>query len=89
MHLQLISNSSPTINEHLSLIKAIQELIGRDWLIQMNHIYWEANAAADFLATYSLSFPVGLHYFQSPPSNMLNILNNDVSGVAHSRLVLP
>ncbi|KAH9804404.1 putative ribonuclease H protein [Citrus sinensis] len=86
--LQLVSNSNPTINEHLSLITAIQELIGRDWLIQMNHIYREANAAADFLATYSLVFPVGLHYFQSPPLNLLTILNNDVSGVAHSRLVL-
>ena len=55
----------------------------------MNNIYREANAAADFLATYSLAFPVGLHYLQSPPLNLLNILNNDVSGVAHSRLVLP
>ena len=86
--LQLVSPSSPIINEHFSLIQAIQELLRRDWFIQVKHIYWEANKATYFLTTYSFSFPLGLHCFQSIPLDMFSILNNDVSGVAHSRLVL-
>ncbi|KAH9771139.1 putative ribonuclease H protein [Citrus sinensis] len=33
--LQLVSHSSPIINEHFSLIQVIQELLRRDWLIQV------------------------------------------------------
>ena len=87
--MKLISSSNPPINEHFTLIQEIQALLGRDWLTKVEHIYREANEAADFMASYSFSFSLGLHRFQSIPQNMLSILINDVHGVAHSRLVLP
>ena len=87
--MKLISNSNPPINEHFTLIREIQALLRRDWLTKVEHIYREANEAADFLASYSFSFPLGLYCFQSIPPNMLSILLNDVHGVAQSRLVLP
>ncbi|KAK9190090.1 hypothetical protein WN943_018691 [Citrus x changshan-huyou] len=87
--MKLISNLNPPINEHFTLIQEIQALLRRDWLTKVEHIYREANEAADFLASYSFSFSLGLHCFQSIPPNMPSILIKDVHGVAHSRLVLP
>ena len=87
--MKLISNPNTLVNEHFFLIKAIQDLLWRDWLIKVDHIYREANEATYFLASYSFSFSLGLHYFQSIPLNMLSILINDVHGVSHPRLVLP
>ena len=76
------------VNEHHSLIPAIRELLSRDWVVQVNHIYREANIAADFLASSSLSCPLGLQLLPVAPPNLQSILRNDVSGVAHSRLVV-
>ncbi|KAH9660960.1 putative ribonuclease H protein [Citrus sinensis] len=86
--MKLISNSNPPINEPFTLIQEIQALLRRDWLTKVEHIYREANEAADFLASYNFSFSLGLHCFHSIPPNMLSILINDDHGVANSRLVL-
>ena len=59
--MQLVSSSNTLVNEHFTLIQAIKNLLRRDWLIKVDHIYREANAAADFPVTYSFSFPLGLH----------------------------
>ncbi|KAK9217108.1 hypothetical protein WN943_005733 [Citrus x changshan-huyou] len=40
----------------------IRELMRRDWRIQIDHIYREANSAADFLSTHALSLAVGIEY---------------------------
>lgn len=85
--LQLVSNLNTPVNEHFTLIQAIRNLLRRDWFIKVEYIYREANAAVDFLAFSSFSFPFGLHCFQAIPSNIISILNNDVYGVAHSHLI--
>ena len=54
----------------------------------MEHVYKEANSAADFLASYSLITPIGLHVLLSPPLAIFSLLCNDTYGIAHSRLVL-
>ncbi|KAL9457182.1 hypothetical protein AB3S75_006260 [Citrus x aurantiifolia] len=85
---QILENPTTPVNEHHSLILAIRELISRDWVVKVNHIYREANIAADFLASFSLSCPLGLQVLTVAPPNLQSILRNDVSGVAHSRLVV-
>ena len=54
----------------------------------MEHVYREANSAVDFLASYSLTTPIGLHVLLSPPPAIVGLLCNDTYGIAHSRLVL-
>ncbi|KAH9750277.1 putative ribonuclease H protein [Citrus sinensis] len=85
---QILENPTTPVNEHHSLILAIRELLSRDWIVGVNHIYREANIAADFLASFSLSFPLGLHFLTKAPPSLQCILNNDVAGVAPSRLVV-
>ncbi|CAN0838514.1 hypothetical protein LINGRAHAP2_LOCUS2194 [Linum grandiflorum] len=48
-------------HQHASLILQIQELIRRDWDVQINHIYREGNCLADYLAGRGHSLPVGTH----------------------------
>ncbi|KAL9419862.1 hypothetical protein AB3S75_037595 [Citrus x aurantiifolia] len=85
---QILENSTTPVNEHHSLILAIRELLSRDWVVKVNHIYREANIVTDFLASFSLSFPLGLQLLTVAPPNLQRILNNDMSGIAHSRLVV-
>ena len=54
----------------------------------MEYVYREANSAADFLSSYSLTKPIGLHVLLSPPPDIVGLLCNDAYGIAHSRLVL-
>lgn len=48
------------------LINAKKEHINRDWQISLNHIYREANFAADFMANISSSLPFGFHRYHNP-----------------------
>ncbi|KAH9723967.1 putative ribonuclease H protein [Citrus sinensis] len=75
-------------NEDAILVKAIRELLARDWIIHMEHVYKEANSVADFLASYSLTTPIGLNVLLSPPPAIVGLLCNYAYGIAHSRLVL-
>ncbi|KAH9779858.1 putative ribonuclease H protein [Citrus sinensis] len=84
----LLEMAHPSTNEDAILVKAIRELLARDWIIHMEHVYKEANSVADFLASYSLTTPIGLHVFISPPPAIVGLLCNDAYGIAHSRLVL-
>ena len=78
----------PSANEDAILVKAIRELLARDWIIHMEHVYKEANSVADFLASYSLTTPIGLNVLLSPPPAIVGLLCNYAYGIAHSRLVL-
>lgn len=48
--------------------------------MQVNHIYREAKAA-DFLASFSLSYPLGLQLLTVAHPNLQRILHNDMSGL--------
>ncbi|KAH9716124.1 reverse transcriptase domain-containing protein [Citrus sinensis] len=85
----LVTMASVPDNENATLIKAIRDLLERDWSVQLKHVYREANYAADFLASYSLNSPIGFHVLLSPPPEIVGLICKDAYGVAHSRLVLP
>ncbi|KAL9418011.1 hypothetical protein AB3S75_040918 [Citrus x aurantiifolia] len=76
-------------NAHFSLITAIKELMNRQWLITIKHIYREANFAADSMAKLAGSLPLGLHVFENPPENLGYWLCNDIYGTSIPRSVLP
>ncbi|KAL9437497.1 hypothetical protein AB3S75_023376 [Citrus x aurantiifolia] len=85
---QLLKMDSVSDTENAALIKTIRELLERDWSVHLEHVYREANYAADFLASYSLNSPIGLHVLNSPPTEIVGILCKDAYGIAHPRLVL-
>ncbi|KAH9666870.1 reverse transcriptase domain-containing protein [Citrus sinensis] len=84
---QIIRENNAHVNEISNIIEMIRELMRRDWRIQIDHIYREANSAADFLSTHALSLLVGVHFLHSAPLGLRSILYLDMYGVAHSRFV--
>ncbi|KAL9416422.1 hypothetical protein AB3S75_039586 [Citrus x aurantiifolia] len=84
----LLERAHPSADENAILVKVIQELFAHDWIVHMEHVYREANSDADFLTSYSLTTPIGLHVLLSPPPAIFGLLCNDTYGIAHSWLVL-
>ncbi|CAN1807017.1 Putative ribonuclease H protein At1g65750 [Linum perenne] len=64
---QLLSNPADSDHQHASIIAQFLELKQRDWVIELCHIYREANFLADFLANKGHSLPFGTHSI--PPSD--------------------
>ncbi|KAH9791596.1 putative ribonuclease H protein [Citrus sinensis] len=85
---QLVKNNMVNPNEFSTLIHAIQELIRRNWRVEITHVYREANFAADYLATLACSLPLGLHVLNSPPKGVLQFMSQDNYGVVYPRLVI-
>ena len=64
-------NKMVTSNEFSPIIRAIQELLRRNWHMEITHVYKEANFAADYLATLACFILLGLHVFNYPPTGVL------------------
>ncbi|CAN1175637.1 Putative ribonuclease H protein At1g65750 [Linum perenne] len=75
------------LNRHTSLVQQFQELKLRDWVVQIHHIYREANFAADYMANLGHSFDLGTHVFQVPDSSLLYWLRYDLFGVCEPRII--
>ncbi|CAN1732274.1 Putative ribonuclease H protein At1g65750, partial [Linum perenne] len=58
---QLLSNPAESEHQHASIIAQFLQLKQRDWTIELQHIYREANFLADFLANRGHSLPFGTH----------------------------
>ncbi|CAN1353255.1 Putative ribonuclease H protein At1g65750 [Linum perenne] len=74
-------------NQHDSLIQQFVELSSRNWRISIQHIYREANFAADFLANLGHSLDLGIHFFDSPDVALQYWLRFDNIGVCTTRLI--
>ncbi|CAN0829906.1 Putative ribonuclease H protein At1g65750, partial [Linum grandiflorum] len=62
----ILSNDSSLDHQHTILIMQYQDLCERQWEVTLNHIYYEVNCAADFLANLDHFFVFGFHIFDSP-----------------------
>ncbi|KAL9433259.1 hypothetical protein AB3S75_028147 [Citrus x aurantiifolia] len=85
---QLVSNPVAHTYEYAPLLQAIKDLIKQDWHIVVRHVYRKANHAADFLANYALSTPLGFHIFHKPPPGLASIITHDTYGIAYPYLIL-
>ena len=84
---QMLNNLEEMTNEYSPLVSSIKELIHRNWHISVNHVYREANFAADSIVNYASDLPIGLHNLSSPPACVIPFLLHDMYGVAHPRIV--
>ena len=69
------------------LIRKIHYLISQNWVVQVQHVFREANRAADFMATKGHELHLGMTIFCDPPVGLSSILLDDVRGVAFLRLI--
>ncbi|CAN1346572.1 Putative ribonuclease H protein At1g65750, partial [Linum perenne] len=84
---ELLSNPSEGNNQHANLIQQFHELSSRDWQISIQHIYCEANFAADFLANFGHELNIGLHVFDFLNPSLMYWLSFDLVGSCTSCLI--
>ncbi|XVF33779.1 hypothetical protein REPUB_Repub18cG0000300 [Reevesia pubescens] len=77
------NNGDPNVN----LIHSIKYLLQRDWLCSIKHTHREANYSADWMATHFDHLSLGLHIFDSPPTNIFSCLLADAIGVTWTRFM--
>ncbi|XP_050229329.1 uncharacterized protein LOC126678474 [Mercurialis annua] len=69
-----------------NLLASIQGLLKRNWEVKINHVYREANAAADHLASMLKDNVVGIDWHTVPLFSLIPWLNHDVQGSQMSSL---
>ena len=57
--IELDSSCAIALIEKTSLIRRIQQLLDRAWEVKIQHVYREANRAANFMASRGHSLPLG------------------------------
>ncbi|CAN0899234.1 hypothetical protein LINGRAHAP2_LOCUS20160 [Linum grandiflorum] len=62
-------------------------ILAKDSELDHQHIYREANFAADYLANLGHSLPYGMHLFDSPYRGLSHWLHYDLIGVSLPRLI--
>ena len=70
------------------VICKVQDLLNRDWVVQMVSIYREANRATDYLANLGHSLQLGVYFYLVPPNCLGDILRDDLIGISLPRLGL-
>ncbi|KAL2942612.1 hypothetical protein RDABS01_030962 [Bienertia sinuspersici] len=58
-----------------------------DWMVEIIHVYREGIRAADWLANHGVGSEDKVKTWQEPPPNLLQILTDDIRGVALPRQV--
>ncbi|CAN1174668.1 Putative ribonuclease H protein At1g65750, partial [Linum perenne] len=64
------------------------ELYSREWCVSVQHIYREANFAADYLANLGQSLQLGVHVLDYPDPVLADWLRFDLFGSCTSRLII-
>ena len=77
--LSLIQKDSTERHPFASVIKRVRELLRRDYMVQISHIFREANRAVDFLANIGHLIQLGVCFYDFAP--------NGLSGGASSKLL--
>ncbi|CAL1377728.1 unnamed protein product [Linum trigynum] len=87
--IQLVKDRSDPLHPYVALLMAIRRLIAQDWIVNLFHVYREGNRVTDWLSKHSLVYPYGTHELETPPYELLQLLQDDAEGVTFARLIIP
>ncbi|CAI9106595.1 OLC1v1005787C1 [Oldenlandia corymbosa var. corymbosa] len=85
--LLMVKGNAGIFGVHTGIVYGIRELLHRDWTVELDHVFREANFVADYLASLATLGPVGLQGFDVPPSGVRPWLQHDIIGVSYPRNV--
>ena len=86
--IDLIKKESNSRHPYASVIKYVQQLIHRNWVVKVQHVFREGNRAADFLASCGHEVHLGCCFYDFPPVGLGSILRDDLAGVSFPRHAL-
>ncbi|CAN1837968.1 Putative ribonuclease H protein At1g65750 [Linum perenne] len=84
---QILNNLTDLDHQHFSLVTRFNDLIQRDWEVNVQHIFREANFLADYLANCGHLLPFGIHEVPSDDPCVSSWSDYDRAKSSRSRLV--
>ncbi|CAN0887963.1 Putative ribonuclease H protein At1g65750 [Linum grandiflorum] len=73
--IQLLLAEGEITHQHSSEVASFSELLNRNWIVKVEHLYEEGNRVADYLAGHGHSLPYGVHFIHvSDPTLLMHIL---------------
>ncbi|CAN1129287.1 Putative ribonuclease H protein At1g65750 [Linum perenne] len=85
--LALVLDEGPPQHQHTNEVLTIRELMNRDWVVNLSHVFREANQAADFLASIEYNCQLGTHLISTSDCNLAFFLRQDCMGNSTPRLI--
>ncbi|CAN0911179.1 Putative ribonuclease H protein At1g65750, partial [Linum grandiflorum] len=86
--IQLLLGDGELTHQHSSEVASFCEMLDRDWLIKVEHIYREGNRAADYLAALCHSLPSGVYSIYVVDHTLSLHILYDMLGISQSRLIM-
>ncbi|CAI0421090.1 unnamed protein product [Linum tenue] len=65
-----------------------QELLLKQWEVEIHHIYREGNKCADFLANLGHTLDIGIHCIPIDHSELNNLILYDRQGLSEPRNII-
>ncbi|KAL5777486.1 hypothetical protein ACOSP7_010412 [Xanthoceras sorbifolium] len=81
----LLSKDTNHNHPSFSLIQNCKIYLAADWCCSVTHVYRERNFVADRLAKLGHSLELGDSYFEDSPSQILQLVDDDMQGLVHAR----
>ncbi|CAL1412867.1 unnamed protein product [Linum trigynum] len=78
---------APERHPHSTLVSEIRRWLGKDWEVQVVHVFRDGNFVADYLASLGHSLPRGVHRFVNPSATLRYWLYFDAIGVQTPRFI--
>ena len=85
--LYLIQKESIERHPFASVIKRVRDLLTQEWVMQISHIFREANSAADFLVNFGHSIQLGVCFYDTTSNGLAPLLMHDSIGMLFSSSV--
>ncbi|CAI0418689.1 unnamed protein product [Linum tenue] len=85
--IEIIRNRENEDHRHGSIASQFRQLLNLEWEVKIDHVYREANFAADYLANLGHDFHFGTHNLNVRDSGLVQWLCHDVLGTSHERSV--
>lgn len=85
--LKMITNRGQITSHNRVLVNKYKEMLMQDYIMELRHIYREANRIADQTTNWAIKQKVGVHALEVPPLSLNQIISADVQGASLPRLI--
>ncbi|CAN1187226.1 Putative ribonuclease H protein At1g65750 [Linum perenne] len=85
--ISLLLNKADTLHQHGMKTTQFQELVDKDWTVQLKHTFREGNHVADYLTSIGYDYPFGSHTVLCSECNLGFFLRYDCMGILEPHLI--
>ncbi|CAN1133907.1 Putative ribonuclease H protein At1g65750 [Linum perenne] len=83
----LLNQETSLAHQYALEVWEFRDLIQREWMVNVRHVYREANHAADYLASIGHYTPRGTFDFDISDCNLAYFIRYDCMGISEPRMI--